>query len=83
MSKVKMKRVFICGLNSERQEALDLLQRAGVVEITSGDLDQDGLKTVDAGAERAEAVQKSSQAEQAYSAVPSQAIWPDKEHASP
>ena len=67
MSKVQMKRVFICGLNSERQEALDLLQRAGVVEITSGDLDQDGLKTVDAGAERAEAVQKSSQAEQALS----------------
>ena len=42
MSKVKMKRVFICGLNSERQEALDLLQRAGVVEITAGGVDGTG-----------------------------------------
>lgn len=65
MSKVKMKRVFICGLNSERQEALDLLQRAGVVEITSGDLDGTGLKAQDAGVQRIEAVQKSNQAEQA------------------
>ncbi len=69
MSKVKMKRVFICGLNSEKQKALDLLQRAGVVQITSGDLDEVGLKTFDAGSQRSEAMSKAAHAEQALSVL--------------
>ena len=31
MSKLRMKHIFICGLNTERKEVLDVLQRAGVV----------------------------------------------------
>ncbi|MDD5832032.1 MAG: V-type ATP synthase subunit I [Clostridiales bacterium] len=69
MSKVRMKRIFICGLNSQKSQALDILQRAGTVEITAGDPEYEGLKRIDAGQEKAESLQKASQAEQAIAVL--------------
>ncbi len=65
MSKLRMKRIFICGLNSERKEVLDVLQRAGVVEIVEGDYKDAGLSHVDAADLRAVNTQKAALAEQA------------------
>ena len=65
MSKLKMKRVFICGLNEERQDVLDTLQRAGVVEIVQGDYTDAGLKNIDILDQRADNNQKAVLAEQA------------------
>ena len=47
MSKVPMKRVFLCGLKEDRKQILETLQRAGVVEITAEDYGGDYLKTMD------------------------------------
>ena len=47
MSKVPMKRIFICGLKKDRKQILESLQRAGVVEITVEKADDDYLETMD------------------------------------
>ena len=65
MSKLRMKRIFICGLNSERKEVLDVLQRAGVVEIVDGDYKDAGLSNIDAVDLKAQNTQKAALAEQA------------------
>ena len=65
MSKLRMKRIFICGLNSERKEVLDMLQRAGVVEIVEGDYKDAGLSHIDAADLKAVNTQKATLAEQA------------------
>ncbi len=65
MSKLSMKRVFICGLNTDRREVLDVLQRAGVVEIVEEDYKDAGLSHVDSADHRNESSQKAALAEQA------------------
>ena len=65
MSKVRMKRIFICGLNSRRREVMDALQRAGVVEIIEGDRKETGLMDIDAADTKLESDQKAALAEQA------------------
>ena len=47
MSKVPMKRVFICGMKKDRKQILEALQRAGVVEISTEKADDDYLETMD------------------------------------
>ena len=65
MSKLRMKHIFICGLNTERKEVLDVLQRAGVVEIVAGDYKESSLSHIDAADLRAQNAQKAALAEQA------------------
>ena len=65
MSKLRMKHIFICGLNTERKEVLDVLQRAGVVEIVAGDYKESSLSRIDAADLRAQNAQKAALAEQA------------------
>ncbi len=65
MSKLSMKRVFICGLNSQRKEILDVLQRAGVVEIEESDYRDGGFSHIDSSDARLEYNQKAALAEQA------------------
>ena len=65
MSKLSMKRVFICGLNSDRREVLDVLQRAGVVEIVEEDYKDARLSHVDSADLKNESSQKAALAEQA------------------
>lgn len=69
MSKLRMKRVFICGLNSERQEIMDVLQRAGVVEIFEDDSADMGLDDIDASADKAENAQRAALCEQALAVL--------------
>ena len=47
MSKVPMKRVFICGMKKDRKQILETLQRAGVVEISFEKADDGYLETMD------------------------------------
>lgn len=47
MSKVPMKRVFICGLRKDRKRMLETLQRTGVVEISVEKPEDDYLETMD------------------------------------
>ena len=42
MAVVPMKKVLICGLKKDRKQILELLQRQGAVEITSG-LEEDSI----------------------------------------
>lgn len=65
MSKLKMKRVFICGLNSDRPRIMDALQRAGVVEIVREECQSEGLGSIDTGELKSENNQKAALAEQA------------------
>lgn len=47
MSKVPMKRVFICGMKKDRKQILETLQRTGVVEVSVEQADDDYLETMD------------------------------------
>ena len=76
MSKVRMKRIFICGPKSKRKYVLELLQRAGLVEINSGDIQDDDLQKMDVNAERAGFMRAAKQAEQALAILDEYA--PDK-----
>ncbi len=67
MSKVRMKRIFICGPKSRRKNILELLQRVGIVEINSGDIQDDDLHKMDVNAERAGFMRYAKQAEEALS----------------
>ena len=76
MSKVRMKRIFICGPKSQRKSILELLQRTGIVEINSGDIQDEDLHTMDVNAERAGFTRAAKQAEQALDILDEYA--PDK-----
>ena len=52
MAKVPMKRIFIAGLRKERKQVLEALQRAGVVEVTSEDIEDADLKTMNVAGQR-------------------------------
>lgn len=77
MSKVRMKRIFICGPKTQRKSILELLQRTGMVEINSGDIQDEGLKTMDVNAERSGFMRAAKQAEQAINILEEYA--PDKD----
>ena len=77
MSKVRMKRIFICGPKTQRKSILELLQRTGMVEINSGDIQDEELKTMDVNAERSGFMRAAKQAEQALNILEEYA--PDKD----
>lgn len=47
MSKLAMKKVFICGLKKDGKKILDLLQRAGVVEVKEQKIDNENIAPSD------------------------------------
>lgn len=53
MSKLAMKKVFICGLKKDGKKILDLLQRAGVAEIKEQKLDNENLAPSDVANDKA------------------------------
>ena len=77
MSKVPMKRIFICGMQEDRKAILDLLQRKGVVEISENtEEDEDcELKTADTMADRIESDRRASVGERALEIL--DAVAPD------
>lgn len=79
MSKVPMKRIFICGMQEDKNSIIDLLQRKGVVEIsenTEEDEDCD-LKTDDTMADRIESDRKASVCERALEILENNAPDPE------
>ena len=77
MSKVPMKRIFIAGLRKQRKQVLETLQRAGVVEITSEDIEDDDLVKMNVAAEKVSFDRYSLSFEQALEALATYA--PDEE----
>ena len=79
MSKVPMKRIFICGMQEDKKSILDLLQRKGVVEISENpeEYEDCDLKTTDTMADRIESDRKASVCERALEILESNAPDPD------
>ena len=65
MSKVPMKRVFICGLRKNRKQMLETLQRTGVVEISTSKAEDDYLETMDVMPQKAAFDKNAAQADTA------------------
>ena len=77
MSKVPMKRLFLCGLKKDRKQLLETLQRAGVVEITAEDYGDGYLKTMDVMPKKVSFDKNASIAEQALGVL--DALSPPKD----
>ena len=69
MSKVPMKRIFICGLKSERKQVLETLQRIGTVQITEDKQDDDYLCTMDVSRDKSSFDRNCNLAEQALAVL--------------
>ena len=77
MSKVPMKHIFIAGLKTDRKHVLEMLQRAGVVQIESGGIEHEGLMTMNVMGDKALFDRSSNQAGQALEIL--NKLAPDQE----
>ena len=69
MAVVPMKKVLICGLKKDRKQILELLQRQGAVEITSG-LEEDSIfRKTDVSSSKTVFERNAAVAEQALSVL--------------
>ena len=76
MSKVLMKRIFICGPRTQRKNILELLQRMGTVEINSDDIRDEAFSTMDVETQRSTFLRAAKQSEEALAILKEYA--PDK-----
>ena len=76
MSKVLMKRIFICGPRTQRKNILELLQRMGTVEINSDDIRDKAFSTMDVETQRSTFLRAAKQSEEALAILKEYA--PDK-----